>query len=191
MPVAVPSSTRRPSHFDSSGMSGGELASHSEGSDTDAQRLGASIESLTMQPPPNDRPEPAFRTTSQGSGVNVEPDPDRVVWQGRLLFLRSKGGVRQWKNMWAVLRPRNLILYKDASEYLARFIIPMSSVVNVVDIDPISRTKTHCLQIITDEKSYRFCAHSEETLVQCLGAFKSLLTKRRELEAKVAAANLS
>jgi hypothetical protein len=189
MPVVVTSPTRRPSQFDSSGLSGGELASHSDFSDADVQRLGASIESLAAQPPPDDRPYPGLRNTSQVSGINVERDPDRVVWQGRLLFLRSKGGVRQWKNMWAVLRPRNLILYKDESEYSARFIVPMSSVVNVVDIDPISRTKAHCLQIITDEKSYRFCAHDEETLVHCLGAFKSLLAKRKELEAKVTAVN--
>jgi hypothetical protein len=95
--------------------------------------------------------------------------------------------VRQWKDSWAVLRPRNLILYKDESEYTAQFILPISSIVNVVDIDPVSKTKTHCLQIITEEKSYRFCAHGEETLVQCLGAFKSILAKRRELEARAAA----
>ncbi|KAB5570767.1 PH domain-containing protein [Coniochaeta sp. 2T2.1] len=191
MPVVVTSPDRRPSQFDSSGMSGGELASHSDFSDADVQRLGASIESLALQTTPtrSDRPPLGLGNASQTSGINIEKDPDRVIWQGRLLFLRSKRGVRQWKNMWAVLRPRNLILYKDESEYSARFIIPMSSIVNVVDIDPVSRTKTHCLQVITDEKSYRFCAHDEETLVQCLGAFKSLLAKRKELEAKVAAAN--
>lgn len=191
MPVVVRSPTltspnRRPSHFDSSGMSGGELASHSDFSD--AERLGASIESLSLQQPPADRPPLGLRNVSQTSGINIEQDPDRVIWQGRLLFLRSKRGVRHWKNMWAVLRPRNLILYKDETEYSARFIIPLSSVVNVMDIDPVSRTKTHCLQVITDEKCYRFCAHDEETLVQCLGAFKSLLAKRKELEAKAAAA---
>jgi hypothetical protein len=42
------------------------------------------------------------------------------------------------------------------------------------------------LQIITEEKSYRFCTHDEESLIQCLGAFKSLLAKRREIEARVA-----
>lgn len=189
MPVVVTSPSNRPSHFDSSGMSGGELASHSDFSDADVQRLGASIESLALQATPSDRPPLGLGNASQASGINIEKDPDRVIWQGRLLFLRSKRGVRQWKNMWAVLRPRNLILYKDESEYSARFIIPMSSIVNVVDIDPISRTKAHCLQIITDEKSYRLCAQDEETLVHCLGAFKSLLAKRKELEAKVAAAN--
>jgi hypothetical protein len=190
---------RRPSHnIESSGMSGNELASHSDFSDNDVQRIqGASIESLAVQSPPDaglyygasppDRPAIGNRNASQVSGINVEQDPDRVVWQGWLWFLRSKGGVRQWKNSWAVLRPRNLILYKDESEYTAQFIVQLSSIVNVVDIDPVSKTKIHCLQIITEEKSYRFCAYGEETLLQCLGAFKSLLAKRRELEARAAA----
>ena len=103
-------------------------------------------------------------------------------------WLKSKGGVRQWKNCWAVLRPRNLILYRDESEYAVQFLIELPAIIDVVDIDSISRTKAHCLQVITEEKSYRFAARDEETLLQCLGAFKSLLAKRRELEAKAAAA---
>ena len=113
-------------------------------------------------------------------------DPHRVIWHGWLWFLRSKGGVRQWKRMWAVLRPQNIILYKDESEYTAHWILQMHSIVNVVDIDPVSKHKTDCFQIITEEKSYRFCARDEESLVQCIGAFKSLLAKRRELEARAA-----
>lgn len=197
--LTVPPDPRHLPHMlDSSGLSGNELASHSDLSDTEARRAhGASIESLTLQSPPpamaegslGDRPRLGLRNTSQGSGVvNLEQDLDRVIWQGKLQFLRSKGGVRQWKKTWAVLRPRNLILYRDESEYTAKFILPLSSIVNVVEIDPISKTKSHCLQIITEEKSYRFCAADEEDLVKCLGAFKSLLTKRRELEARLAAA---
>ena len=177
-------------------MSGNELASHSDFSDTDIQRNhGVSIESLAVQPlSPSgaarfrgslDGP-PSFgnRNASQISGLNLEQDPDRVLWQGWLMFLKSKGGVRQWKNYWAVLRLKNLIFYKDKTEYAASRIIDMSTVVNVVDIDPVSKTKVHCMQIITDEKSYRLCARDEETLLQCLGAFKSLLSKRRELEVR-------
>jgi len=194
-PVAQFSSPpRRPPHLvESSGVSGNELASHSDFSDTDIQRLqGASIESLAVQSPPRpDRPNIGARNASQVSGLNIEQDPDRIIWQGWLWLLKSKGGVRQWKNSWAVLRPRNLILYKDASEYAAHFIVPLSMILNVVDLDPISRTKKHCLQIITEEKSYRFSAHDEETLLQCLGAFKSLLSKRRELEARIAAVSVA
>ncbi|KAF6842673.1 ph domain protein [Colletotrichum musicola] len=183
---------RRPSQMaDSAGYSGNELASHSDFSDNDIQRIqGMSIEDLAVQSTgggSHGRPGLGNRNASQVSGLNLEQDPDRVIWQGWLWFLRSKGGVRQWKNLWAVLRPRNFILYKDESEYTAQFIRPMSAIVNVVDIDPVSKTKTHCLQLITEEKSYRFCAHDEESLIHCLGAFKSLLAKRRELEVRAAA----
>ncbi len=186
-------SARRPSQIESSGMSGTELASHSDFSDAEVHRVpGASIESLAVQTPPGShtpaKPDAGAINRSQASGLNIEPDPDRVIWQGWLWFLRSKRGVRQWKKSWAVLRPRNLILYRDESEYSVLFLVYLSSIVNVVEIDPMSRTKTHCLQIITDEKSYKFCAADEERLVQCLGAFKSLLAKRRELEARAVAA---
>ncbi|KAI1761467.1 PH domain-containing protein [Hypoxylon sp. FL1150] len=196
---SVPSTARRLSHHDYSGLSGNELASHSDFSDNEGQRAhGASIESLTARSPDtsaiqlesgsnNDRPTLGNRNGSQLSGLNVENDPDRVVWQGWLWLLNSKRGLKQWKNRWAVLRPRNLILYKDESEYKASFILSLGAIVNIVDIDPVSRTKLHCFQAITDEKSYRFCAHDEEALVRCLGAFKSLLSKRRELEARAAA----
>lgn len=189
--------SRRPTMMaEYSGLSGNEVASHSDLSDAEIQRKqGASIESLTARAAGAEQlmgghcPELGNRNISQASGLNIERDPDRVIYQGWLWFLRSKRGVKQWKNMWAVLRPRNLILYKDESEYTAQCIVPLSSIINVVDIDAVSKSKTHCLQIITDEKRYKLCAHDEEGLVQCLGAFKSLLAKRREFEARAAAAN--
>lgn len=183
---------RRPSQLDSSGLSGAELATHSDFSDSDLQRIpGTSFESLAVKPPPTSpgpcRPSSGAQSGSQVGGTHHD-DPDRVIWQGWMWFLRSKGGMRQWKKSWGVLRPRNFILYKDESESSVMFILYMSSIVNVVDTDPMSRTKKHCLQIITEEKAYRFCTQNEEALVQCLGAFKSLLTKRRELEAREARA---
>jgi hypothetical protein len=192
---------RKSSFMDSSGN---ELASHSDFSDHDVQRMhGLSIESLAVTPPlefaPHSRPSGSdFIRHSRPSGSHdmsptaaghVEQDPDRIVWQGWLWFLRTKGGVKQWKHLWGVLRPRNLILYKNESEYTAHWILPMPSVVNVVDIDPLSKSKVNCMQIITEEKSYRFCTRDEEALVQCIGAFKSLLAKRREMEARAAASS--
>lgn len=86
-----------------------------------------------------------------------------------------------------MLRRRNLILYKDESEYLAQWIVQLSVVVDVVDIDPINKSKENCLQIITEEKSFKFCARDEEALVQFIGAFKSLIAKRKALESRLAA----
>jgi hypothetical protein len=175
------------------GQLGGDLMSHSDFSDFEppARSFGASAESLRAQssagPDPR-RPSLATRSGTSFGGAVLEQDPDRVIWQGSMLFLRAKGGLKQWKKSWAVLRPRNLILYRDSSEYSPHLVVPLPSILNVVDLDPISKTKRHCLQVITEEKRFRFCALDEETLLQCLGAFKSLLAKRRELEARVAAA---
>jgi hypothetical protein len=167
--------------------SGNELASHSDMSDNDLGRAaGASSLSIPEEPlavqAPGTRPILGARNASQMSVLNPELDPERVVWQGHLLYLKTKGGVRQWKDLWAVIRPRSIQFYKNDSEYSTLLIIPLSSVINAVEIDPLSRTKRHCLQVITEEKSYKFCAHNEDTLDKSLGAVKSLLAKRKEGE---------
>lgn len=184
------SAYRRPSH--TMEYSGNEFASHSDMSEpeTTARVLSNSSvveEPLAVQAPApssNQTPMLAARNASTLSGFNIEAsvDPERVVWQGHLMYLKSKGGVRQWKDLWAVIRPRNIALYKNDSEYSPILIIPLSAVINAVEVDPLSRTKTHCLQIITEEKSYKFCAHNEDTLDNSLGALKSLLAKRKEVE---------
>lgn len=186
--VSVANSQRRPSRTIE--YSGNELGSHSDISDADPHSaLEPSTnrkpeEKQAVRPPDPSRLTLASRNISQMSILNIEQDAERVVWQGYLLYLRSKGGVRQWKDLWAVLRPKNLALYKDEGEYSPRLIIPLSAIISAVEIDPVSRTKAHCMQIITEEKSYRFCAHSEESLDKSLGAFKSLLAKRKETEGK-------
>ncbi|KAL5598819.1 uncharacterized protein BROUX77_005852 [Berkeleyomyces rouxiae] len=178
--------------MDYSGMSGNEMAS--DFSDADIPNVFVPDANRDSGTAGSDTVNSAKRTsTSQAtpSGANnnsiTMPDPDRVIWQDWLWMQRSKGGVRQWRNYWAVLRPRNLILYRDQTEYTAQFILPLDSIVNAVDMDPVSKTKKYCLQVITEEKTFKFCAHDEEPLVQCLGAFKSLIAKRRELQAAAVA----
>lgn len=187
-----PGGQRRASHTIE--YSGTDLASQSDMSDMEPARARDASKgtipetSVTSQPqsnqPPSETLVPGARNISQMSGFSVEVDPERVVWQGHLLYLKSKGGVRQWKDLWVVIRAKNFALYKNESEYSPVLIIPLSSVINAVEIDPISRTKRNCLQVITEEKSYKFCAHNEGDLDKSLGAFKSLLAKRKEHEAK-------
>ncbi|TVY68766.1 putative PH domain-containing protein PB16A4.02c [Lachnellula suecica] len=181
-PKSKASAPRRTSHtFE---YSGNELASHSDMSDGELGRaMGASSlsipeESLAVQAP--GRPIMGARNASQMSvgNLNTELDPERVIWQGHLLYLKTISGVRQWKDLWGVIRPRNIAFYKNDSEYSPILIIPLSSVINAVEIDPLSRTKRLCMQVITEEKSYKFCARNEDTLDKSLGAVKSLLAKR-------------
>ncbi|TWU74787.1 hypothetical protein ED733_006142 [Metarhizium rileyi] len=179
---AIDANRRKSYTVDSSGLSGNELPSHSDLSDNETQKPQVNANRSGSQVSKSNILESNF-------GPQGEQHPDRVVWQGWLWQLRSKRGVRQWKDMWGVLRPRNLILYKDHLEYTAQWILPLSAVVDIVDTDPV-KNKDHCFQIITEEKSHRFCTHDEEALVQFIGAFKSLLAKRRGLEARAATSSL-
>ena len=71
---------------------------------------------LSQQP----RPE-TLRNASQHSGFHAEQDEERVIWHGYLLYLKSKGGVRQWKRTWVVLRLKKLAFYKNDEVRPARF----------------------------------------------------------------------
>ncbi|KAL8710056.1 MAG: hypothetical protein Q9220_005327 [cf. Caloplaca sp. 1 TL-2023] len=119
------------------------------------------------------------RNASHSTGFPIQEE-ERVIWHGHLLILKSKSGVRQWKKVWAVLRPKNLAFYKTEEEYAALLIIPLSNIINAVEIDPVSRSKSHCMQIIAEERNMRLCAPSEEALARWLGALKSRLALRRE-----------
>lgn len=121
----------------------------------------------------------AARSASHSSNIQTQED-ERVVWHGYLLILKSTGGVRQWKKLWVVLRPKNLAFYKNDEEYAAQLIIPLSNIIDAVEIDPLSRSKSHCMQIITEDKTLRCCAQSEEALTKWLGAIASQLARRRE-----------
>ncbi|KUJ22014.1 PH-domain-containing protein [Mollisia scopiformis] len=181
---------RRPSHTIE--YSGNEVSDMSDADLTRARNhssVSMPEEPLAVQAP-GSRPILDARNTSQVSVTSpaTEQDPnssERVVWQGYLLYLKTIRGVRQWKDLWVVVRPKSIHMYKNDSEYSPILIIPLSSVINAVEIDPLSRSKTHCLQVITEEKSYKFCAHNEDTLDTSLGALKSLLAKRKEHEGKI------
>jgi hypothetical protein len=168
-------SKRRPSH--ALNYSGNEQGSFSDFSDTGGAMQGRFQRSSTSLPRTSHQ-----QNVSQVSNLNAVPDDERVIYQGWLYVLKSKGGVRQWKKVWVVLRPKALGLYKNEEEYSANLIIPFSAIIDAVDIDPISRTKKYCMQIITEEKNFRFCASNEDSLAKWLGAFKSLLVKRKEAD---------
>lgn len=57
----------------------------------------------------------------------------------------------------------------------------MDQVINAAEIDPISRSKNFCLQVIAEDKSYRFCAPDEEALAKWLGALKSVIVARKRI----------
>lgn len=189
-------SKRRPSH--TLDYSGPENASYSDFSDSQVPSARMSSLSLTLaenqsqqMPPPagvntiygaNTRAPLAPRNVSQTSGIQVvKQDEERVICQGWIYMLKSKSGVRQWKKSWMVLRPKSLTLYKNEEEYAAVLLVPFHNIIDAVEINPISRSKKFCLQLITEERNYRMCAPDDDGLARWLGAVKSLLVKRKEV----------
>jgi hypothetical protein len=171
-------SARRPSQALYLNYSGNERSSVSDCDFSDIAAFQASVTSLPK------KVSPQKRNVSQQSNIGATPDDERVVYHGWLYLLKSKGGVRQWRKVWAVLRPKALAFYKTDEEYSATHIIPFSSIIDAVDIDSVSRSKQYCMQVISEEKNFRFCAPDENALAKWLGAFKSLLIKRKEAQQK-------
>ncbi|KAJ5312505.1 hypothetical protein PENANT_c027G04335 [Penicillium antarcticum] len=171
---------------DYSGNEGNE-ASFSEFSDGSPPtrnshlRSMPSIHSLSLSAP-EDKLAPLPRDASKPSDLGILRDPERVACQGYLQGLRIQGTVRQWKRLWVVLRPKSLAFYKDDAEYSALKIIPMAQVFDAAEVNPLSRSKTFCMQIIAEEKTYRLCAPDEESLARWLGSLKSILAARRKLD---------
>ncbi|KAL9035356.1 MAG: hypothetical protein Q9180_004907, partial [Flavoplaca navasiana] len=136
---------RRPSAHNLD-YSGDDLGHQSDWSDVQPNQ--ASLVSRKLRPPSFDSaaispmPQGTARNASQSGGLNIQDD-ERVIWHGYLLILKSKGGVRQWKKLWTVLRPKNIAFYKNEEEYAAQLIIPLSNIINAVEIDPVSRSKLH------------------------------------------------
>ncbi|OLE52395.1 MAG: hypothetical protein AUG51_18325 [Acidobacteria bacterium 13_1_20CM_3_53_8] len=183
-PPTPSTAQRRTSHLNE--YSGNELTtSHSDFSDAPVDSLPKSMASSlprnsALAPIASDQnlqPETA-RNASRMTGFEVSIDSERVVRQGWLQVLRTKGGVKQWKNFWVVLRPKTLSFYKNEQEYSAVKLLSMFSVVDAAEIDPVSRTKQFCLQLITEDTTYKCCAPDDESLAKWLGSLKSVLVKR-------------
>lgn len=196
-------SARRPSH--TLDYSGNEQASYSDFSDSAPAAARMSNLSLVLtdtHSPSSGQPAgPVYggtsprlplgpRNASQMSGLNIgeaprplpKQDDERVICHGWIFLLKSRSGVRQWKKVWMVLRPKNLALYKNEDEYSALLIMPFHNIVNAVEIDPVSKSKKYCFQIITEERNYRCCAPDDDALAKWLGAFKCLLVRRKEMD---------
>ncbi|KAK7680494.1 hypothetical protein QCA50_016493 [Cerrena zonata] len=91
--------------------------------------------------------------------TNIGGSDEYIIEQGYLLRLRKR------YNQWHLSKP-----YK---------VIPIQDIVDVIELDPLSKTKNWCLLIITPEKRLRFCADSEEEMIKWLSALKTLVLKRR------------
>ncbi|KAG0357786.1 hypothetical protein BGZ54_000187, partial [Gamsiella multidivaricata] len=63
-----------------------------------------------------------------------------------------------------------LTYYKNAKEYQPLGIIPLSTIIDSLQTDPVSKHKQYCLRIVTSKRSFVCCASDEDTLLQWIDA---------------------
>ncbi|KAG0088735.1 hypothetical protein BGZ92_005774, partial [Podila epicladia] len=111
----------------------------------------------------------ASEANAPGSGlVSAEELGSKVVRQGYLFKLGNK--YKTWRKKWFVLRGDKLTYYKNTKEYQPHGIIPLSTVIDCLQTDPVSKSKQYCLRIVTTKRSFLCSAPDEDTLLQWLDA---------------------
>lgn len=133
--ASMPRPQRRPSHALT--YSGNEQGSYSDFSDTGAVEGTASFHNSSTSLPQSAQDtatvvaDSAAAAAVRAAGADAVyggsavvgagglggptggQDDERVACHGWLYLLKSKGGVRQWKRVWVVLRPKALAIYKN------------------------------------------------------------------------------
>ncbi|KAF9996767.1 hypothetical protein BGZ79_009519 [Entomortierella chlamydospora] len=111
----------------------------------------------------------AAAANAPGSGlVTGEQLESKVVRQGYMLKFGKK--YKTWRKKWFVLRGDKLTYYKNAKEYQPLGIIALSTIIDSLQTDPVSKSKQYCLRIVTSKRSFVCCAPDEDTLLQWIDA---------------------
>lgn len=85
---------------------------------------------------------------------------------------RLKRHYNKWIVQYAVVTSKRVLFYKKHTDQIPLKVIDLHEIADVVEIDPLSKSRHFCMQIITAEKRMRFCLESEEELTQWLASFK-------------------
>lgn len=98
------------------------------------------------------------------------PQEEQTVQSGYVQ--RLKRHYNKWITQYAVVTSKRVLFYKKHTDQTPLKVIELHEIADVVEIDPLSKSKHFCMQIITAEKRMRFCLESEEELTQWLASFK-------------------
>ncbi|KAF9903201.1 hypothetical protein EC991_004067 [Linnemannia zychae] len=143
--------------------SGGEQFGHGE------NNASSEEEDVVDDPTVLEAGRVAAAANAPGSGlVTGEQLDSKVVRQGYLLKLGNT--YKTWRKKWFVLRGDKLTYYKNTKEYQPLGIIPLSSIIDALQMDPVSKHKQYCLRIVTAKRSFVCCAPDEDTLLLWLDA---------------------
>ncbi|CCH44025.1 FYVE, RhoGEF and PH domain-containing protein 6 [Wickerhamomyces ciferrii] len=121
----------------------------------------------------NEDPETTYNSLSFDS-------PEHLIAKGYLLRLKKR--YNQWKKYYIILTNRSMIFYKNLKDYESNKSykkINLNELIDVVELDPLSKNKLYCMLIITPMKRIRFCAENEDELIKWLVLLKAIIKTRK------------
>ncbi|KAI9027607.1 hypothetical protein CLU79DRAFT_717107 [Phycomyces nitens] len=111
--------------------------------------------------------------------AQLEETRNKVLIEGYLMKL---GRNKSWRKRWFVLRTDTLAYYEDEKEYSPHRIIPLTHIIDSLEIEPISKSKQYCFKIIIPKRSYVLCASTVIDLESWLDALSVAVRRAKKEE---------
>lgn len=108
---------------------------------------------------------------------------EHVVGKGSLLRLKKR--YNQWKKYFIILTNKFMYFYKTKKDFEAHKVykkIDIKDVIDVVELDPLSKSKMYCMLIVTPKKRIRFSATTEDELTTWLVLLKTAIEANRKVD---------
>lgn len=138
--------------------------------------IGNSTEECAVQRPIGDH------NTTEGTDLHhssmADDDDEFVVQQGYLQKLKKRYSI--WQKYYVVMTNRSVSFFKhqeDVRKFKVITSLPANDIIDVIELDPLSKSKKWCFLLITPTKRKRFCASSEADILAWLSALKFLSHK--------------
>jgi len=119
------------------------------------------------------------RTNSTVAAVEKEGDRNRVLFEGYLLKL---GRNKSWRKRWFVLRSETLAYYENDKEYAPHRILPLTDLVDSLEIEPMSKNKRFVFKIVTVKRNFILCADQLETMERWLDTLSIAVLRAKKVE---------
>lgn len=101
-------------------------------------------------------------------------DDHRPLLAGHVLKLSGKVS-RTFRSRWAVLRPRQLAVYKDEREYELSRLYDTSQLLHVLKLDPLPQ-HPHVFKIVCRKRGLVFSVETEQELTQWMDTLQKCLS---------------
>ncbi|CCE79711.1 Piso0_001795 [Millerozyma farinosa CBS 7064] len=108
----------------------------------------------------------------------ADDDDEFVVQQGYLQKLKKRCNI--WQKYYVVMTNKSVSFFKhqeDVRKFKVISSLLANDIIDVIELDPLSKSKKWCFLLITPTKRKRFCAASEADMLAWLSALKFLSHK--------------